>query len=59
MAVLFSTLIICIVLTVLIGLFFNTLLNPVGKRIAVSKIISVALIIGLVIGGFYYWQLHI
>ncbi|MEB5686337.1 hypothetical protein [Mammaliicoccus lentus] len=47
---------IVILLTISLGVFFNYLINPPGKRISMKKILSVRLILDVFIGLFFYWQ---
>ncbi|CPQ84737.1 MULTISPECIES: hypothetical protein [Mammaliicoccus] len=55
MEALFIILII-ILLSIGIGVFFNNLINPVDKRVSFKKIVIVGIFLGIVIGLFFYWQ---
>ena len=45
-----------ILLSIGIGVFFNNLINPVDKRVSFKKIVIVGIFLGIVIGLFFYWQ---
>ncbi|WP_436863373.1 hypothetical protein [Mammaliicoccus sciuri] len=47
---------IIILLSICIGVFFNNLINPVDKRVSFKKIVIVGIFLGIVIGLFFYWQ---
>ncbi|MEB7656828.1 hypothetical protein P3U62_06360 [Mammaliicoccus vitulinus] len=55
MEVLFMIIVI-ILMTIGIGLFFNYLINPVDKRIPFRKIVFVGFLLGIIIGLFFYWE---
>lgn len=55
MEALFIILII-ILLSIGIGVFFDNLINPVDKRASFKKIVIVGIFLGIVIGLFFYWQ---
>lgn len=48
--------IVIILMTIGIGLFFNYLINPVDKRIPFRKIVFVGFLLGIIIGLFFYWE---
>jgi|GEM_PF-6053936 uncharacterized protein YqgC (DUF456 family) len=53
---LFFIVILCILFTVLLGIFINYLINPIEKRISFTKIAAIGSFLGLIIGLFFYWQ---